>query len=166
MLLIPSNINLGLFVETLLLFYLSAFAFKYFLLKFGVKTPWILLVYPMIYAFSGWAVLFTGNYMFHRFYAILPLLFVGVELWFHKKNRLVFALAVFVLMLQNYYLMFPVTVFLPIYFVYSYYKNRLDRSIKGFIFEALGLILGYIIGFLLSAVLMLQQLRIYWEIKG
>lgn len=158
MLLIPSNINLGLFVETLLLFYISAFAFKYFLVKFGVKTPWILLVYPMIYAFSGWAVLFTGNYMFHRFYAILPLLFAGVELWFHKKNRLVFALSVFVLMLQNYYLMFPVTVFLPIYFVYSYFKNRLERSFKSFIFEAVGLILGYIIGFLLSAVLMVPAI--------
>lgn len=148
------NIETALFVESILLIYISAFNFKYFLRKFGINNQTSLLIVPFVYALNGLVGLYLGNYMFHRFYAFLPLLFAGVELYISKKKYLLFILSVSLLFLQSFYLMFPISLFLAIYVVFSYSYKKLKTFSKDFLVSNLKLIFYYLLGFGMIAILM------------
>ena len=150
------GINAALFVETILCVYISAISMRLLLKEHGIKDGLVLDMISVIYAISGWATPYYGQYMFHRFYAFLPLLFYGLERIINKKRNLVFIIAVFVLYLQNYYLMFPTTIFLFIYGIFTTFNRRMD--IKSILKVGVYSIFCYFLGFLLSAFLSLPAL--------
>lgn len=146
-----AGVRIALFFETIFCVYISAFSMRLFLKEYGIKKEHVLDGISLIYAISGWALLFYGQYMFHRFYAFLPLLFYGLERIINHKRNWVFIITVFILFLQSYYLMFPTTIFLLIYGIFTT-KNRGIENKEVF---KIGLyaVICYLIGFLLSAFL-------------
>ncbi len=151
-----NKIELILLVETIICIYLSAIFMKIYLKEVGIKDNWVIDFISIAYSISGWATLFIGQYMFHRFYTFLPLLFFGVEYSFNHKKTHYFTIAVFILFLQNYYLMFPTSVFLVIYYFFSLVYFNHYISFKLTVRSILKLIVAYFIGLMMSAFIVLN----------
>ena len=140
-----------LFVETILCIYISAFSMYFFLKEAGIKKVGVRHYTSMLYAFGGWGVLFIGQYMFHRFYAFVPLLFFGVEYYHNHKKGWPMVLAVAILFYHCFYYMYPLSLFLLFYCIVR--ENEWKQKGKAF-FKDAGMLLGYyIIGFLLAGFL-------------
>ena len=146
------SVETATLIESILCVYISAVSMNLFLKEFGIKKQYVRNSISLIYAFSGWASLFIGQYMFHRFYALLPFLFYGAENFIQRKKIIGFILAVFILFLQNYYFMFPTTIFLFIYCLMSL-RHKEITSYSEILLYAVQMIILYFVGFLLSAVL-------------
>lgn len=145
------SINFDLFfcIESILCVVLSAVFMNMFLKKIGIQKQYIRNSFGIVYALSGFACLYTGTYMFHRFYAILPLLFYFTEAYIQNNKLFGFSIITVILFLQNYELMFSASLFLVMYFFIS---NRIKGtySISIILKKALPLILSYLVGVLLA----------------
>lgn len=138
-------------LEIYMCIFLSSFNFYLFLKESHLNNnnDIVNVCLSLIYAFGGFAVLFYGQYMYHRSYCLLPFLFYSVEKYFNNKKLGIFIFAVFLLFIQNFYFMYPISIFLAIYCVTRLCaKNYRIKSIVNVCFI---LFLAYIIGFLLSA---------------
>ena len=151
LLLFRNNIELGLIVEIILCVYISATLMFILLKKFDINKNNILIFVPLVYAFGGNTFQFLENYMFFRFYAFLPLLFIGLLDYFKKKKITNFLFATAVLFLQSYYLMFPTLIFLFMFSVTIEIKDKkkIDDVLKDFF----TLLLALVIGFMISAII-------------
>ncbi len=158
LLMLFKDISKGLMFESILLIFISSFTFRYYLSTFGIKSNLNKMMVSIIYAFTGIATLYYGNYMFHRFYAFLPLLFAGVEVYLQSKKYLLFSISVALLFITSIYFMFPSTLYLVFYFIFAYF--RLGNSFKtlDFVTKASKLILYYLFGFLLSSIISLPAI--------
>lgn len=150
------DIELALFIETLACVYISAIAMNAFLKEFGIEKQGVRNFNSIIYAISGWATLYYGQYMFHRFYAFLPLLFLGVEYFINKRKSSIFIFAVAILFLQSYYLMFPTTLFLLLYGIFT--EVRRKEKVSKIIRDGLHLMLRFLVGFCMSLVVIMPAL--------
>ena len=153
---LKKNIITCLFVEVVLLIYIAAFSAKYLFKKF-INNEKILILLSTIYAFSGTAILFVCNYMWLRYYALLPLLFLSIEHYLKKRKTTFFSLMVFILFLQNYYLFFPTSLFLIGYYIASYSQKKKD-SLINILKSAIPLIIGYLIGLLLAGIALIPTI--------
>ncbi|MFV0379316.1 MAG: YfhO family protein [Anaerorhabdus sp.] len=168
----PFSIRITLMFETIICIYIAGYSMSIFLKKFSIKNANVRQLIGFCYGLSGISMLYFSNFMFMRFYAFLPLLFLGVEKYLQDKKLSFFSLIVAILFLQSYYFMFPTSIFLILYFFLScLYKERI--SFLNILKKSLPLILAYFIGFLLSAVLliptinmMLQHPRVGAETSG
>lgn len=177
--LMKDNLNAALMIESFTLIIISGVFFSSFMREYGFKKERVILILSLTYALSGTATIFVGQYMFHRFYAFFPMLLWGVERAFNKQKYGLFISTVFLLFITNYYLMFPATLFLPLYFWHTWIR-RYPFKIKAFLFRAILMIGAYLIGFFMSCVLVLPAIlfvlgntrlgdyntwNIFWEFK-
>lgn len=153
LLLLFKDINYAMLIETILLIYISSFTFHKYLKEFGIKDSIVRMVISVVYSFSGIALLYYSNYMFHRFYAFLPLLFLGVDYAIKKHKYFIFLISVVLLFFSSIYFMFPTSLFLAFYTLMSLKIN--DRKILDLdsIKIILKLMIVYIVGFSLTAFL-------------
>ncbi len=151
-----NNIELALLIETILCVYISAILMNTLLIQNEVNDEFNRILISIIYAIGGMASLYFGNYMFHRFYAFLPLLFIGLHRYFKYKRVSVFVLATAILFLQNYYFMFPTLIFLLMYSIMFEVKNK--KNFKIIFKDFLNLLLPLIVGFLISAIVTLPSM--------
>lgn len=142
------NYDLLLCVETIICLIISVITMKLFLEKFGIKSELIVNCISIVYTFSGFIMVFSGSYMFHRFYCLLPLLFYYCEKYIQNKKLFGFSIIVALLLLQNYELMFSASLFLIIYFIFSK-KLKGDDKLPIILKESLPLIGSYMVGILL-----------------
>lgn len=148
------SIEFGLMIETFLLIIISSLTFSYFLKCFGIKKRNIIVWASLLYAFSGIAELYVGQYMFHRFFCFLPLLLAGVEKFRSRKNLSLFCVSTFILFLSNYYFMFSTSLFLIIYYFFTMlYHSDSEIKIKYILRSAIPLIVSYFVGFMMSCIL-------------
>ena len=152
------SIDQALFFEVLLLVAISSLTFAFYLRSFGIKNDQLRFLFGMVYAFSGLAVLFYGNYMFLRFYAFLPLLFASTEQYLKYGKYRLFIILVFVLSFSSVYFMFPSSLFLIFYYTFSYHYNKKQSGIIPFVKKAALLVFYYLIGFALSLILNLPAI--------
>ncbi len=179
-LLLFKNIDNALLFETIALIYISSFTFSYFLKEWSIQNKRVILLTSIFYAFSGFALLFFTNYMFHRFYAFMPLAFAGIQKILNKKSPHLFIISIFILTLTSLYFMFPLTLYFVIWYVFAYLFKYHEFEWKSFFYLAFKLIGYYLIGFLMSAFLsiptilyLIQSSRIgvnydhslFWNIK-
>lgn len=158
LLLLFKSIDQALFVESMLLILISSLTFAYYLKCFGIKKDQLKLLFGIVYAFSGLAVLFYGNYMFLRFYAFLPLLFAGTEQYLKNGRYRLFIISVFILSFSSIYFMFPTSLFLIFYFIFSYGLNQNKMKFSLFFKKSGILVIYFSIGFSLSLVLNLPAI--------
>lgn len=135
-------------ITTIICIVLSGINMFLYLEKIGIKKDWLLLSLPIVYALGGFAMTYTGSYMFHRFYALLPLLFFFCERYIQDSKRIGFSIIAAILFMQSYELLFSTCFFLVLYFVVSN-KLQFEESIKDILRKSLPLILSFVIGILL-----------------
>ena len=156
LLLLRNNIELGLIIETMLCVYIAAILMDIFLKKYNVSDYKIRTFISLIYAFGGQSSQFVGHYMFFRFYAFMPLLFIGFLKYLKNKNKSTFIIATAILFLQSYYLMFPTLIFLFMFAVMMEIKN--NKSFKKIFNDFVSLLICLIVGFFISSVITLPSM--------
>ncbi|MFV0478976.1 MAG: YfhO family protein [Anaerorhabdus sp.] len=153
----PFSMRINLMLSTIALVYVAGLSMSIFLKKWGIKKSSVQQLVGFGYALSGLALLYFSNSMFMRFYAFLPLLFYGVERYLQDKKLSFFAIVVAFLFLQSYYFMFPTSLFLILYFFVScLMKNK--HSIKAILKKSFPLLGAYVVGFLISAILLVPTI--------
>ena len=123
---------------------------SYLLIDYLYKDKKTSLIAGLCYSLSSFAIYFTSQPGFLSFYSLAPLYFLGMEYYLKEKKKYLFIIITFLLLLMNYYLFYAISLFSPIYFIYRYYN--LYKNIYGLFKSAILLILYYLIGVLLSAV--------------
>ena len=118
-------------------------------------------VAALIYALGGWSVNYLGNYMFHRFYTFLPLLFLGIEKYYQDNKTFMVSISVAVLFMQNFYMMYPTSIFLFMYCLCKEFCLAKEERQKRFFKDVGRLLLAYVIGaFVAAAILMPAALSV------
>ena len=140
------SVKAFLSLETIACIYISAFLFMWLLKQRGVKDQTVLLCASLIYAFGGWSISYCGIYMFHRFYAFFPALIGGGEYYYRKHRTWILSIAVGILFLQNFYLMYPASLFLLLYCIAR--ELELKNNCMVFLKDTGKLLLAYAIGML------------------
>lgn len=157
LLLFRNNVFGFILTETILCIFISAVGMREYLKNFGIKDKYVRIIFSLVFAVGGCGLSKYCYPMFHRFYAFMPFLFLGTELYLKKNKLSFFAITVCILFLQNYYYMFPTTLFLPFYFIYSCYLKDSEKGfhLLNYLKKAIKLIAAYIVGFLTSMVILL-----------
>ena len=93
----------------------SLFAFAY--IRRFVKKPQSAVIGGLLYAFSAYSLYNLVFNHFHEVICFFPLLLIGLEEAVVNKRRGVFALAVALMALVNYYFFFTEVIFLIFYFI-------------------------------------------------
>lgn len=149
-----TDIDFSLELFSVFYVFLSSISFYVLLYLFGIRNKWYMFIGALIYALSGMASNYVGQYMFHRFYSLLPFLFASIEYYRKTGQIYLFSIIVFILVLTSYYFMFPTTLFLVAYSFFTIFYHSTKRITFKSIFRfGLPLIGAYCVGILLSAFL-------------
>ena len=148
------NYDLLFAVTTIISIALSGINMYLYLDKYGVKKQYLLIPLPIVYALGGFSLTYTGSYMFHRFYALLPLLFYFLEVYIRDKKRAGFSFIVALLFMQSYELLFSTCFFLILYFIHTY-KLRYQYKLSIILKKAIPLIFSFAVGILLCSVFLI-----------
>ena len=107
----------------------------------------------LCYALGSYGIYFSSQPGFLSFFSLAPLYFLGMERYLREKKKYLFIITVFLLLITNYYFFYACSLFSPLYFIYRYWN--IHGELKGFFKEALLLVGYYLIGVLLSGVIIL-----------
>ncbi len=144
-LLLQNHLSISFVLEIELCALIGAIGFNLFLSAERISDKNLRTALSLIYAFGGVNIIYLGNYMFSRFVAILPFMFLGVTIYFKENKRLIFIISSALLFLQNLYFMFPTLLFLLMYCICK--EMVLNKKINGIISDFVNLLLGLIIAF-------------------
>lgn len=140
-------------VFTILKYGVSLFLFNYYLNYIGVKNNQIRNLGAILYAFSGTAMLWLGDYMFLSFYSLFPLFLIGIERWLKEHKIFIFIVSVTILCCTNFYFFFFTSIFLPLIYLFrtSLQENR--KPLKQELIHFILLCLGYVVGVMIASVI-------------
>lgn len=109
----------------------------------------------LLFAFSAWALKYVEHPFFLSFYSFVPLYFVGIELYFKNRLKFVFPIFVALLLFQNYYFFYTISLFTIIYYIYRFIELKFDWKV--FIPKTLCLIGYYLVGVMITSVLIIPS---------
>lgn len=135
---LPMALNLIISVKIIL----GAVCFAYFLMHAGKKpvgNPGII-VFSLFYAFSSFAVGYYWNLMWLDAVFVFPLIILGMERMFTKKDSRMYIGALFYSFFCNYYISFMICLFLVLWFFTFHFRSVKDFFFKGLRFAAASLI--------------------------
>ena len=136
-------------------FLVAGFGFYFYLTEVGRK-PLSKLIVSLAYAFSGWAIFFSGQLVFLSFYSFVPYYLWGIERSLNSKGPWIFIISCALLFATNFYFFYTLTIMSPLYYIYRYVVLGLDRKV--FIKSVLKQILYYVIGIAITAVFWLPSI--------
>ncbi len=131
--------------------YIVAAVLAYTYLQRFVKNKNYAVIGALLYSFSGFQIYNTFFNQFHDVVALFPLLLIGMEEYVQNDRKGLFAIAVMVNALVNYFMFAGQVVFCVIYFLCRSTSKSFDITLGKF----LGLILESVIGFLMAMFLFL-----------
>lgn len=127
---------------TCLKMFVASFTMYAFLSKFKFD-PKIRMLGSICFAFSSWAIFFSGQLMFFSFYCLMPLYFLGMESYLREKKFILFCFSIILLIFTNWYFFYTISFFSPIYFIYRYYL--IHGTLKGLLKNASILVIFYLL---------------------
>lgn len=142
----PSDWVPYLMAPLFILKFATAATTGYAFLRRFTKTAEMAIVGAMLYAFSGFMVYNIFFNHFHEVVAFFPLLLIGIEELVMNKRRGIFALAVALNLLVNYFFFAGQVVFLCIYFFLRCLCPSFRINLKKFFFLAAETVIGVLIG--------------------
>ena len=153
-----NDIGMASFIETILCFYIAGFTMKFFLKEYGIENRNVITFISIVYAFSGSSILFIGYYPFLRFYAFMPLIFLGVERFIIYKRGAFFSISVAIGFFNSYYLMFSTSIFLAVYVIMR--LSMIRPGVKKSIDLILHLLFHYICAVCICAFFLIPAINI------
>lgn len=134
---------------TFIKFLVSAFGFYFYLSEMGRK-PISKVICSLAYAFSGWAIFYSGQLVFLSFYSMVPYYLWGLEKCLINKKPWLYIISCALMFSCNFYFFYTVTIISPLYYIYRYIL--LKKDFKGFLKSVIKQILYYILGICMTAV--------------
>lgn len=134
---LPMALNLIISAKIIL----AALCFAYFLMHAGkkpVKNPGII-VFSLFYAFSSYVVGYYWNLMWLDCIFIFPIIILGMEKMFTKKDSRMYILALLYSFVCNYYISFMICLFLVLWFFTFRFRSFKDLFVKGIRFAVASL---------------------------
>ncbi len=153
-LIFPNNFVPYLIGPLLILKFACAAVTAYFYIRRFTRTPEAARLGGLLYAFSGFSVYNIFFNHFHEPIIFFPILLLALEMLITENRRFVFALAVCICAISNYFFFFGMVVFVVIYFFVRLFSGAIKVKISRFfvmVFEA-------VLGLLLSAFLLLPSI--------
>ena len=117
--------------------YVAGFSMYALLKEIGFKDR-TRIIGALCYAFSGWAIFYSGQLMFLSAYSFIPLYFWGMERYLQKGKYGLFIASVPLIILTNWYFFYTISFLSPLYFLYRY--AVLHGNLKGVLKPVLKLI--------------------------
>lgn len=111
----------------------GAVVFAYFLMHAGrkpKKNP-SMIAFSLFYAFSSYCVGYYWNLMWLDCVYVFPLIILGMERMFAKKDSRMYILALLYSFICNYYISFMICIFLVLWFFTFHFYGIKDFFIKG-----------------------------------
>lgn len=108
------------------------------------------LIFSILFAFTAWSARFIEHPVFSSFYTLSPLIFIGIEDYLQLNKKKIFIIASFLLMLNNFYLYFMLSVFMPVYYLVRCFQLDQFETNNNFFLRILNLIKYYILGIMIS----------------
>ncbi|MEE1238383.1 MAG: YfhO family protein [Acutalibacteraceae bacterium] len=125
----------------ILKFACAAFTSYCYIWRF-TRTPQAARLGGLLYAFSGFSVYNIFFNMFHEPIIVFPLLLLALELLITENRRFVFALAVALCAITNYFFFFGMVVFTVIYFFVRLFSGAISVKVSRFFVIAFEAVLG------------------------
>ncbi len=147
--LFPPSFSPFLMVPLLAIKFGTAGLFAYMYLKRYTKMHIAALIGSLLYSFSGFTVYNVFFYIFVDCIALFPILLWALDEFVYNKRRCVFAVAVAINCLNNYFFFVGQIVFLLIYFIVKLACNSYKISLKRFALLAFESLLGVLMAFIL-----------------
>lgn len=138
----------------------SYFAFFLYLRTFQLKGM-TKIVMSLLYAFSGFMLLWGQHYFFSTAVALFPLILIGLEAFLLKRNYYLFPLVIFLFFIFDVYFLFMISVFLPFYFLGRFFYC--NDGTKGVCVETFKIIGLYFLGLGLGAFFALPYIHLLWD---
>lgn len=151
MCLFPSSFAPYLMGPIYILKYITAALIAFAYLQRWTKNKDYAVLGALLYAFCGFQIYNTFFNQFHEVVAFFPLLLIGIEELVQNDRKGVFALAVCLNAMINYFMFAGQVAFCVIYFMFRFS----DRSFRITLRKFLGLALEAVLGFAMSMVLFL-----------
>ncbi len=126
---LPMALNLIISVKIIM----AALCFAYFLMHAGkkpVKSPGII-AFSLFYAFSSYVVGYYWNLMWLDCIFIFPIIILGMEKMYTKKDSRMYMLALLYSFVCNYYISFMICFFLILWFFTLHFRSVKDFFVKG-----------------------------------
>ncbi|WP_243007271.1 MULTISPECIES: YfhO family protein [Anaerotruncus] len=158
----PTEFVPHLMAPLLILKHACAAATSALYLKRFVKTREYVVMGAILYAFSGFAVYNIFFNHFHEAIVFFPLLLVGMEELVTENRRGIFALAVAINAIVNYWFFIGEVVFVLIYFAFRSFSRDWRMTLKKFFWVAFESVVGMLLAmflFLPSALAILGNPR-------
>lgn len=108
------------------------------------------------FAFSSWAIFYSGQLMFHSFYVFVPLYLLGIEHYLKYNKKILFIISTAILAFSNWYFFYTISFITPLYYIYRYYL--INRNFKRFFIKTIRLIGFYFIGVFISGITLIPTL--------
>ncbi len=131
--------------------YVVAALIAYAYLQRWVKNKNYAVLGSLLYAFCGFQIYNTFFNQFHEVVALFPLLLIGMEEYIQNNRKGIFAIAVCLNAMVNYFMFAGQVVFCVIYFLFRFSDRTFRVTVKNF----LGLALEAVLGFAMSMILFL-----------
>ena len=123
--------------------YITAALFAYCFLQRFVKNRNYAVIGALLYSFSGFQIYNTFFNQFHDVVAFFPLLLIGMEELVQNDRKGLFAIAVTINAMINYFMFAGQAVFCIIYFMFRIGDKSFDINLKKFLWLAVEAILGF-----------------------
>ncbi len=129
--------------------YVCAAVLAYCYLQRFVKNKNHAVIGALLYSFSGFQIYNTFFNQFHDVVALFPLLLIGIEELVQNDRKGLFAVAVMMNALVNYFMFAGQAVFCVIYFLFRISGKGFGITLKKFAFLAIEAVLGFMMSMFL-----------------
>lgn len=154
-LLFPTQFFDTALILTILKILIASSSFYYLLTQFEYQFK-AKLIGALAFAFSSWALFFSGQLSFLSFYCWMPLYFAGIERYLRYDKKILYLFLCTLLLLTNFYFFFTLSLFTVIYYIWRY--ALIKPNFKYFIKDTVVLIGVYLIGVALTGFLTLPTI--------
>lgn len=145
------NLHLSLLIITLIKFYISCYAFYYFLQMRKVNRSGCF-IFSIMFMLSGWQTLFLEHPVYTSFYCIAPFVLIGIENILLKRSYPLFIISAALMLSVNYYLSWMFCWLILIYWIVRFSETCGQFNFRIFIKMSLKTLASFIIAIALSAI--------------
>lgn len=159
-----SMINYIIF-SSLIIIYVSTILLYSFLRKHGYSYEVALTSSVLFLCASPLLYHSHRHIMFINYMPFLMLGFYGIDKYFFEKKSWLLILSIFLIIMTSFYYIVGSSIALYIYYIYLYLKNK-KFKLKNFIISCIKICLPFIIGILMSMLLVLPTLYVLLNSRG
>lgn len=140
---------------TYLRFLTAGFCF-YAYARYNKHSDYTCILGSLLFAFSAYLLQIMRDPFFASFITFLPLYFLAVDRYICEKKTYFYVFMVFFMFLNSYYLFYMTSLFTILYFIWRWQKEY--GNYKNMMKQAIRLIGYYIIGFMISGIIVIPEI--------